>query len=127
MFSRTVCCAKGCTIWKVRVMPSRALRCGARPVMSSPSKNMRPLSGLMKPDISANSVVLPAPLGPISARRLPRGNARLTSLHGREARRRRRDDPAHGQQGLSHRGLPAGEDAASAGARPCRPRRAAGT
>ena len=36
MFSRTVCCAKGCTIWKVRVMPQRALRCGARPVMSSP-------------------------------------------------------------------------------------------
>ena len=42
MFSRTVCAAKGCTIWKVRVMPARAFRCGARPVMSRPSKRTVP-------------------------------------------------------------------------------------
>ena len=91
MFWRTVCCANGWTIWKVRVMPSLALRCGSRPVMSSPWKRTRPLSGLRKPDISANSVVLPAPLGPISAHRLPGGTSRLTSLHGLQPAERTRD------------------------------------
>ncbi len=41
MFSRTVCAAKGFTIWKVRVMPSaRGLRCGSRPVMSRAAKRI---------------------------------------------------------------------------------------
>src|SRR5690349_11834411 len=46
--------------------------------MSWPAKRTVPVSGLRKPDISANSVVLPAPLGPISALRLPSATDRLT-------------------------------------------------
>src|SRR6185312_8467689 len=65
MFSRTLMRAKGWVIWKVRTMPAAQIRCGARPVMSRPSSTMRPASGLWKPAMAANSVVLPAPLGPI--------------------------------------------------------------
>src|SRR3954470_19124585 len=66
MFSRTLMRAKGCVIWKVRTMPAAQIWCGGKPVMSRPAKVMRPDSGLWKPAIAANSVVLPAPLGPIS-------------------------------------------------------------
>src|SRR6476469_7034740 len=65
MFSRTLMRAKGWVIWKVRTMPAAQMRCGGRPVMSRPSKAIRPASGLWKPATAANSVVLPAPLGPI--------------------------------------------------------------
>src|SRR3982751_5297169 len=65
MFSRTLMRAKGCVIWKVRTMPAAQIWCGGRPVMSRPAKVMRPESGWWKPAMAANSVVLPAPLGPI--------------------------------------------------------------
>src|SRR5262245_58523498 len=65
MFSRTLILAKGWVIWKVRTMPAAQIRCGASPVMSLPSKATRPASGAWKPAMAANSVVLPAPLGPI--------------------------------------------------------------
>src|SRR6185312_8123949 len=65
MFSRTLMRANGWVIWKVRTMPAAQMRCGARPVMSWPCRVMRPVSGLWKPAMVANSVVLPAPLGPI--------------------------------------------------------------
>src|SRR5258707_308819 len=66
MFSRTLILANGWVIWKVRTMPAAQILCGARPVMSRPAKATRPASGVWKPAIAANSVVLPAPLGPIS-------------------------------------------------------------
>ena len=78
MFSRTVCAAKGCTIWNVRVRPMRAFRCGGWPVMSWPANTTRPVSGVRKPDMSANKVVLPAPFGPIKALRRPSFTDRLT-------------------------------------------------
>src|SRR6478752_1385156 len=65
MFSRTLMRANGWVIWKVRTMPAAQMRCGAMPVMSWPCRAMRPPSGLWKPATVANSVVLPAPLGPI--------------------------------------------------------------
>src|ERR687898_2279379 len=65
MFSRTLILANGWVIWKVRTMPAAQMRCGARPVMSLPSKATRPASGAWKPAMAANSVVFPAPLGPI--------------------------------------------------------------
>src|SRR6266851_7863834 len=46
-------------------MPAAQILCGGRPVMSLPSKATRPASGVWKPAMAANSVVLPAPLGPI--------------------------------------------------------------
>jgi hypothetical protein len=67
MFSRTVSPANGWTIWKVRAMPRRASVCGGWPVMSVLAYWMRPAVGGRKPETTANSVVLPAPFGPISA------------------------------------------------------------
>src|SRR4029450_3686302 len=47
--------------------PRAQMRCGGRPVTSLPRKRTLPASASMKPAMQANSVVLPAPLGPISA------------------------------------------------------------
>src|SRR5437588_11331468 len=46
-------------------MPARPRRCGAQPVMSSPSRSTRPESALCTPVITLNNVVLPAPFGPM--------------------------------------------------------------
>ena len=74
--------------------------------MSSPGEaHACRASGLRKPDISANSVVLPAPLGPISAamRALRRREAHV--LAPPAGRRSAIDDVLHLQQRLSRRGL----------------------
>ena len=52
-------------------MPRHTRRAGSRPVMSSPSKTMRPEVGAKNPLIRLKNVVLPAPLGPITARNSP--------------------------------------------------------
>src|SRR6266704_3127466 len=79
MFSRTVCPANGCAIWKVRVIPRRQMRCGASPVTSCPRKLTEPASGSRNPERMPNSVDFPAPLGPMSEVMLPAGTARVTS------------------------------------------------
>src|SRR5690606_14176198 len=79
--SRTVCPAKGWTIWKVRTIPRRAIASGVSRVTSSPMKWTDPVSGVRKPVINAKSVVFPAPFGPMSEVIFPSGTARLTSLH----------------------------------------------
>ncbi len=43
------------------------MRCGARPVMSSPANRTVPDAGRVSPVIARNDVVLPAPLAPSSA------------------------------------------------------------
>src|SRR5581483_10508609 len=48
-------------------MPRRAIRCGGRPVISSPARKTRPALGARSPESRLMSVVLPAPLGPITA------------------------------------------------------------
>src|SRR5262245_13140572 len=48
-------------------MPRAQTRCGGRPVTSLPRNRTLPASASMKPAMHANSVVLPAPFGPISA------------------------------------------------------------
>src|SRR5258708_7801548 len=65
MCSRTLILAKGWVIWNVRTMPAAQILCGGSPVMSLPSKTTLPASAAWKPAMAANSVVLPAPLGPI--------------------------------------------------------------
>src|SRR5665213_2329950 len=67
MLSRTVIAARALVIWKVRPMPLRATACGGRPKTDWPSNSIAPRSGLMKPVATLKRVVLPAPLGPISA------------------------------------------------------------
>ena len=52
--------------------------------MSVPLNLTRPVSGFKKPEISAKRVVLPAPLGPISATIFPSGTSRLASETARK-------------------------------------------
>src|SRR5262245_12193788 len=56
------------------------MRCGGSPVMSSPSKTMRPDEGGMTPVRQLKNVDLPAPLGPMIARISPRRTAMETRL-----------------------------------------------
>ena len=62
-------------------MPSPAMRCGARPSRSWPSKTMlAPGSGAMKPVSRLYRVVLPAPFGPRMPTISPRSTEKLTFL-----------------------------------------------
>src|SRR5690606_24693186 len=71
-FSSTDMSAKGLTTWKVRPIPTAHTWSARQPAMSVPRKRMRPWSGGMTPATRLNKVVLPAPLGPISATISPR-------------------------------------------------------
>src|SRR6266542_524428 len=77
-FSSAFRLAKSWTFWNVRARPSAATRCGGQPVMSDPSKRMRPSLGVRRPEIMLNVVVLPAPLGPIIAVTAARARANET-------------------------------------------------
>ena len=77
-FSSTVIFGNGCTIWKVRARPSRAIWCGRLRVMSWPSKRTRPRLAGCTPVIMLISVVLPAPFGPIRPRISPCATEKLT-------------------------------------------------
>ena len=70
-FSRTVMVGKVAVIWNVRPTPSRQIARGFWPTVSSPSRLMRPLSGVFWPLSISKQVLLPAPFGPISARISP--------------------------------------------------------
>jgi len=53
--------------WNERPIPMPQMRGGGAPVISRPSSNTRPPSGMMWPVIRLNRVDLPAPFGPITA------------------------------------------------------------
>ena len=57
---------KICTRWKVRRRPHRARWTALFAVMSPPAQRTRPSSGSRTPEMTSKSVVLPAPLGPMS-------------------------------------------------------------
>src|SRR4029077_9709698 len=61
-------------------MPSRAIRSAERPAISRSSKRMAPALGARSPESMLMSVVLPAPLGPITACTSPRRSSSETSL-----------------------------------------------
>src|SRR6266446_3420794 len=65
--SSTVSWSKRFTSWKLRAIPARMRPCTDSRVTSWPRNRMRPLSGGKSPEIRLTSVVLPAPLEPISA------------------------------------------------------------
>ncbi len=65
-FSRTVMPANSPTPCRVRAMPSPASLCGLSPSSRSPRQRSTPSSGSMKPQTTLNSVVLPAPFGPMT-------------------------------------------------------------
>ena len=77
-FSRTEREPKISSRWKVRAMPSRARLWGLSPVMSVPSKEMRPELMVWRPQMALKHVVLPAPLGPMRPVTVPASTVRLT-------------------------------------------------
>ena len=80
MLSSTDSQPKVCWRWKVRRMPLRARHVTDRPVTSTPSYMTRPAVGGRIPEMVSNSVVLPAPLGPIRPHTSPAKKSVLTSL-----------------------------------------------
>ena len=96
-------------VWKVRTRPARAMasprsaRCGVR------RKRMRPAAGARKPETRLNTVVLPAPLGPISAVIVPSATAKTdasTAATPPKERRRSCDLEQHHFSSSSSRRLP---------------------
>src|SRR6056297_3524769 len=79
MFSITVMRERALVSWNVRTMPLRATRWAGTPARSSPAKVHLPRSGVSKPVSRLNSVVLPAPLGPINPVISPRGISRCST------------------------------------------------
>ncbi len=65
-FSSSVRFSNSPTPWSVRAIPRRVRRCGRIRVIDSPLQLSEPASGATKPQITLNSVVLPAPFGPIT-------------------------------------------------------------
>src|SRR5438270_9521709 len=79
MFSSTDNNANDLVSWNVRTIPSRATLYAGTPASSRSSRRQRPWSGLSKPVSRLNSVVLPAPFGPIKAVTAPRWNSRCST------------------------------------------------
>ena len=65
-------------------MPRRDRACGGIDVMSEPSNSIRPVVGAASPVIRLNRVVLPAPLGPITASASPPSDGEVHVIHGFE-------------------------------------------
>jgi len=65
-FSRTVIAGNSATFWNVRPMPQAAIACWGLVSRSWPSKTIVPVYGVYRRDRQLNSVVLPAPLGPMT-------------------------------------------------------------
>jgi len=67
MFSMTDSLVRLLVSWNVRTMPISAVLCAATLSKGVPLKLQVPVSGVSKPVIRLKKVVLPAPLGPMSA------------------------------------------------------------
>ena len=79
--SRTVSPMKSSGCWNVRARPLRARACGVdhgRDVLAGQSRSAPP-AGRSIPDITPNSVLLPAPFGPTRPAIVPGSTATLTS------------------------------------------------
>ena len=77
-FSRADSSEKSRMFWNVRAIPRRAIWCGRAVVMSVPSCNSEPDVGGVMPVTTLNSVVLPAPFGPITPNTSPAFTANET-------------------------------------------------
>jgi hypothetical protein len=69
-FSRTVMSAKSRMFWNVRAAPSLVISNGFFLSIRAPSNSISPSVGQYTPVSTLNTVVLPAPLGPIRPYRL---------------------------------------------------------
>src|SRR4051812_33917501 len=79
MFCSTVSRDSALVSWKVRTTPSRATWCGLSLARSRPSKDHVPELGWSNPVSRLNSVVFPAPLGPIRPVMPPRWISRWST------------------------------------------------
>src|SRR4051812_18385581 len=79
MFCSTVSRDRALVSWKVRTTPRRATWCGESLPRSRPSKDQVPVLGWSNPVSRLNSVVLPAPLGPIRPVMPPRWISRWST------------------------------------------------
>ena len=80
MLSSTVSRASALVSWNVRTIPRRAMRYDVSPSSVSPSNDHVPELGLSKPVSRLKNVVLPAPLGPMSAVMAPRSTSQWSTL-----------------------------------------------
>jgi hypothetical protein len=69
--SSTVSRGNRLVTWKVRAIPSAVRRCVGQRVTSLPNSSICPSVADRMPVMTLNSVVLPAPLGPMMAWRSP--------------------------------------------------------
>ena len=88
-------------IWNERARPCWQMRCGGRPWIVAPLRRTVPLSGGNRPETRLNSVVLPAPFGPISAWISPACDRRGSRSRPRGCRRSCFETPLD----LEHRSL----------------------
>src|SRR6185437_2255947 len=70
----------GRTIWCVRAIPKWTRASERRRVTSLPRKRTRPWEARIAPEITAKSVDLPAPLGPMMPKMCRSGTRKLTSF-----------------------------------------------
>ena len=84
-------------IWKVRASPRWARWNGRSDTISRSKKSTLPRCGRSCPPITLNSVVLPAPFGPINTRRSPTATSRVTFLSALHATKTDRD-VSHGER-----------------------------
>ena len=64
--------------WNARPMPWRTISGGERPAISTPLSRIWPESGFSAPVIRLKNVLLPAPLGPITAVSEPSAKSSVT-------------------------------------------------
>ena len=86
--SSTLSAGNGRTSWKVRAIPRRHTASAVNPPIGSPAKTIVPSSGAVAPAIMLNSVVLPAPFGPITANSAPSATSKLTPSTATKPRKR---------------------------------------
>lgn len=84
-FSRTGSSKTRLVIWNERDRPAASILWGGRPVTSRPSKCTVPALGRIAPLIRLNRLLLPAPLGPITAVICPARASKLKSCTARSA------------------------------------------
>src|SRR5258707_9533419 len=85
--------------WKVRAIPFCATMCTGSPVIFSPAKMTSPAVGFSTLVIRLNTVDLPAPFGPMTARILPASRLMSTASTATSAPKRR-TNPLHSSSGI---------------------------
>src|SRR6202165_2371822 len=99
-FSRALSAGKIWQRWKVRAMPFCATRYTGKPVMFSPAKTTSPAFGFSTLVIRLNSVDLPAPFGPMTARISP-GSTCMSTASTATSAPNCRVSPLHSSSGMA--------------------------